>query len=1051
MSGTQPPSVDALELALDTPQNLAFRPFASIDLSGGSVLMARIVVASGLVATAGATALLDEPGPGFTTFFLTATETEALEAELEALAFTFLDPVAPGDSAQVDFSLVITGGTAEAPVDRTAAITVHVGEPDEPTTITGTLPPVTLPDFGWSFAPFIDATVADGDTAALLTLTLTWEAGELTLLGSLAPTVDLGGVATLVLTGAAAAVNTALQGLMFVPVSNLAAPGSAIDSTITLVARDDIRTDSVTATVAVTATGVQDAPTLTGLIDYAMLTDQQTLLPFGAIDLEDPDAEAGVVGAQTLTATVTLSDPANGTLGGVFGGAFDAGTGVWTFSGSTGDVEAALLALVFTPTLHQVPAGEVVTTTFVITVSDGIDTVLDTNTVADVTASAIAITLDQEVLDLGTLAEGQTTANIAALLLANARTAIPGNEAYLYILGAFNDGTQGIATFDFDTQIFRFEADGFNALSPTDSFQYLIADGRGGLVTGTARFTITGPTLPTLVGTDGPDALTLPGWNGRVIGQRGDDTIVAGGGDNRIFGGWGDDRILARGFGNYVEGGPGADTINAGEGNATVDGGDGHNVVTMRGSRNVVSAGDGDNFIYGTFSDSTVTFGDGNNRVALGGHNNLILLGHGDNSIVTGDGNATVMAGDGDNTIIARGHGNHFSTGAGRDDITAGPGNSWIQSGGGNDIIRLGNGFQHRIEAGAGDDTVNAPRGGGGNHTIDLGLGNDIAGLIGDSSTVMGGDGHDRITVTGNWNLVDGGDGADTITGQRGEDNTLRGAEGDDRIVTGGGTRSRLEGGNGADTLISAAGADTLDGGEGADSLNGGDNDDVLLGGAGDDVLRGGFGRDRMEGGLGNDTYFVDNPGDTVSEAGGGGHDHVLSSMVFTLGEGIEDLTLLGTRHIAGQGNMLANRIAGNAGDNMLLGLQGADTLLGGAGNDTLVGHAGADVLNGGPGADVFRYARPGDGGDRILGFSVADDTIEVTGRLFGGLDAGADLGTLGLFAVGATATVAGQFTYDAATGVLAYDSNGATAGGVSVLATLSPGLAFTAADIVVI
>ena len=168
MSGTQPPSVDALDLALDTPQNLAFRPFGSIDLSGGSVLMARIVVASGLVATAGATALLDEPGPGFTTFFLAATETEALEAELEALEFTFLDPVAPGDSAQVDFSLVITGGTPEAPVDRTAGITVHVGEPDEPTTITGTLDPVTLPDFGWSFAPFANATVADGDAAALL-------------------------------------------------------------------------------------------------------------------------------------------------------------------------------------------------------------------------------------------------------------------------------------------------------------------------------------------------------------------------------------------------------------------------------------------------------------------------------------------------------------------------------------------------------------------------------------------------------------------------------------------------------------------------------------------------------------------------------------------------------------------------------------------------------------------------------------------------------------------------------------------------------------------
>ena len=173
--------------------------------------------------------------------------------------------------------------------------------------------------------------------------------------------------------------------------------------------------------------------------------------------------------------------------------------------------------------------------------------------------------------------------------------------------------------------------------------------------------------------------------------------------------------------------------------------------------------------------------------------------------------------------------------------------------------------------------------------------------------------------------------------------------------------------------------------------------------------------------------------------------------MVFVLGDGLEDLTLQGARGITGQGNALDNRIAGNVGDNLLLGLQGADTLLGGLGNDTLVGHAGADVLNGGPGADTFRYLRPSDGGDRILGFTVADDSIEVMGRLFGGLEAGADLGALGLFAIGATATAAGQFTYDPLTGALAFDSNGANAGGVTVLATLSPNLAFTAADIVVI
>ncbi len=1058
MSGSMAPVIDALDLALDTPQNLAFRPFASLDLSGGTVLSARVVVAAGLVVPTGAlVGLADTPSPGFTTYELAETDTEALEAALEALEFTFTDPVPHGGNRLVDFSLVIVGGTIADPVEVDTGIAVHVGEADQPTAFVGSLPDgLSIPDVGVSFAPFLLSAISDGDAGALFTLDISWDAGDLALLAGPPPLVDGFGTATLTLSGSLAEVNAAALALVFAPVANLAAPGASVTTTVTLVAHDDIGNDSITASFDVTATGVQDAPTLTGFVANATMTDEETLLPFGAIDLEDPDAEAGVIGAQTLTATVTLSAAANGALGGVAGASFDGGTGIWTFSGTTEQVEAALLALTFTPTLHQVAAGDVVTTTFSISVSDGTDTVVDASTTVDVIAGAIAITLDQALLDLGTLMEGTTSGNIAALLLANARTAIPGNEAILYLLGAANLGTIGIATLDAALQDFRFEADGFNALAPADSFQYIIADGRGGLVTGTARFTITGPTLPTLVGGPGDDELVLPGWYGRVIGQGGADSITAGGGNNRVFGGWGDDVILTRGYGNYVEGGPGADTINAGEGNATVDGGNGDNVVTMRGSLNIVTAGDGDNYVYGTFSDSSVTFGDGHNRVRLGGHGNTILLGDGLNIIETGAGNATVIGGGGGNTIVARGSGNLFITGAGADDITAGAGNSIVETGGGNDIVRLGTGFQQHVETGAGEDTVYASRSPtGGNHAIDLGTGNDVAGLITNAATVMGGEGEDRLTATGSWNLLDGGDGADTLTGQGGDGNTLRGAEGDDRIITGGGQRARLDGGGGDDWLTSGGGGDTLDGGTGNDSLAGGNGDDLLIGGAGADTLRGGFGRDTMQGGEGDDLYYVETAGDTASEAGGGGRDRVFSSMGFVLGDGLEDLTLNGTRAIAGQGNALDNRIAGNSGDNLLLGLQGADTLLGGAGNDTLVGHAGADYLLGGPGADSFRFIRPSDGGDRIAGFSVVDDSIEVVASAFGhGLVAGMDLAASGGFLLGTTATSAagvGQFLYNAASGELSWDLNGVGAGGVTVLATLGIGLSFTAADIVVI
>ncbi|MDZ8183502.1 MAG: calcium-binding protein [Nostoc sp. ChiSLP02] len=186
---------------------------------------------------------------------------------------------------------------------------------------------------------------------------------------------------------------------------------------------------------------------------------------------------------------------------------------------------------------------------------------------------------------------------------------------------------------------------------------------------------------------------------------------------------------------------------------------------------------------------------------------------------------------------------------------------------------------------------------------------------------------------------------------------TINGTPGNDNLFGDGNgfpESDRINGLDGDDNLGGGSGNDTIDGGQGNDYIQGGADNDSLLGGSGIDYIDGGGGNDTLNGGKGNDflignfgddLYIVDSIGDSITEySAGDGTDTVQSSVTWTLGNFLENLTLTGSASINGTGNSLNNIINGNSGNNGLTGGDGNDTLNGGGGKDTLIGGAGNDT-----------------------------------------------------------------------------------------------------------
>ncbi|WMJ09929.1 calcium-binding protein [Nitrosomonas sp. sh817] len=263
------------------------------------------------------------------------------------------------------------------------------------------------------------------------------------------------------------------------------------------------------------------------------------------------------------------------------------------------------------------------------------------------------------------------------------------------------------------------------------------------------------------------------------------------------------------------------------------------------------------------------------------------------------------------------------------------------------------------------------------------GNGNDMLSGFAGNDVLEGKGGDDRLNGGKGIDIMTGGAGNDIYWTDHLEDNVIEyPLEGIDIIRS---SISYALTSNVENLILTGTEKITGSGNELDNELTGNSADNVLIGNAGNDKLDGKSGADIMYGGDDDDIYIVNHPGDLAVEPFSGGHDTVIASVAYTLGDHLENLTLSGASAIAGAGNSENNAITGNkaandlwgrAGDDSLFGDGGADTLYGETGNDTLDGGYGKDILVGGVGNDSYVFGR-GYGKDTIIEDDSAIDTAD--------------------------------------------------------------------------
>ena len=143
-----------------------------------------------------------------------------------------------------------------------------------------------------------------------------------------------------------------------------------------------------------------------------------------------------------------------------------------------------------------------------------------------------------------------------------------------------------------------------------------------------------------------------------------------------------------------------------------------------------------------------------------------------------------------------------------------------------------------------------------------------------------------------------------------------------------------------------------------------------------------------------------------------------------------------------------------------MVGAAGNDALSGEAGNDSLSGGAGNDILAGGAGQDVFVFdatfaktnaANKKYNFDTIADFSAADDTIQLSKKIFTKIAKTGVLAKAAFFTGDKAHNSSDRIIYNAKNGALFYDADGKGAAAAVQFALLNKGLKIKAIDFFIV